>query len=309
MIMSDKSFQLLGSKLRKNPAAILFVSLLLLACGGLNPHKKTATKLTVTELKNAAYQSQYTTDSKAKLTDGEYRERVVEGSAAEVVVTLTDTIAFGRLSDCREAAAVIMKSETGGSGTFTDLAVVVNDNGRPQNIATKLLGDRVKVKNISLKAGTITVDLITHGPDDPMCCPTLEVSQMYELQGNTLIQLPGVESFRPVAYGGFNQRVAEASAKGESWVHDPVRIGLEFLGSRGSPRVDIKRQDQDGEAARLTTVIIVEDGYLDDSVRGTWTRFKMTRLDDNTWRLAEVQRAFRCWRGHHQDSYSAQLCP
>ena len=295
--------------MRKNTAAILFVSLLLLACSGLSPQKKTATGLTVAELKNAEYLSQYTTDSKAKLTDGEYRQRVVEGSAAEVVVTLTDSIAFGKLSDCREAAAVILKSETGGSGTFTDLAVVVNDNGRLQNIATKFLGDRVKVKTISFKAGTITVDLITHGPNDPMCCPTLQVTRKYELQGNTLIRLPGVESFRPVVYGGFNQRVAEAAAKGESWVHDPVLIGLEFMGSRGSPRVDIKRQDQDGEAARSTTVTIVEDGYLDDSVRGTWTRFKMTRLDDNTWRLVDVKRAFRCWRGHHQDSYSARLCP
>ena len=307
--MIDKSFQLLGSRWRINPTAILLVYLLLIACSGLSPQKTPANDLTVSALKNAEYQSQYIASGKVKLTNGEYRQRVVEGFAAEVVVTLTDATAIGKLKDCRKAAAVILKTQTGGSGTFTELAVVVNDNGTPQNLATKFLGDRVKVKNISFEAGTITVDLITHGPSDPMCCPTLDVTQKYELQDNALIQVAGVESFRAVAYGAFNQRLSEAAAKGESWVHDPVRIGLEFLGSRGSPRVDIRRQDQNGEAARLTTVTIVEDGYLDDSVRGTWTWFKMTRLDDNTWRLVDVRRAFRCWRGHHQDSYSAQLCP
>ena len=30
---------------------------------------------------------------------------------------------------------------------------------------------------------------------------------------------------------------------------------------------------------------------------------------DGTWRVAEARRATRCWRGHHLESYSAQLCP
>ena len=117
-----------------------------------------------------------------------------------------------------------------------------------------------------------------------------------------------VESSRPLSFAAFNKSLGDAAGKGKSWVHDPIRVVLEYMDSRGSRLVNIQREDESGEAADSTTVTIVEDGYLDDSVRGTWTRFKMVRVDDHTWRITDIQRAYRCWRGHHKDSYSAQPC-
>jgi heat shock protein HslJ len=117
-----------------------------------------------------------------------------------------------------------------------------------------------------------------------------------------------VESSSPIAFAEFNQRLSQEASEGKVWVQDPIRIALEFMGSRHEPRVNIQREDQGGEVAHSTTVTVVEDGYLDDSVRGTWTRFKMKRNDNRTWRIVDVQRAYRCWRGHHEDSYSAQPC-
>jgi len=118
-----------------------------------------------------------------------------------------------------------------------------------------------------------------------------------------------VESSSPIAFAEFNQRLSQEASEGKSWVQDPIRVALEFMGSRHSRRVNIQREDQGGEVAHSTTVIVVEDGYLDDSVRGTWTRFKMKRTDSRAWRVVDIQRAQRCWRGHHKDSYSAQPCP
>lgn len=54
---------------------------------------------------------------------------------------------------------------------------------------------------------------------------------------------------------------------------------------------------------------ITSDGYLDDSVRGSWQRLTFRRLEDRTWRLASHEIAYRCWRGHHLESYSAEWCP
>ncbi len=34
----------------------------------------------------------------------------------------------------------------------------------------------------------MVVDLVTHGPDDPMCCPTQKVIQRYALDGGRLKQ-------------------------------------------------------------------------------------------------------------------------
>jgi len=118
-----------------------------------------------------------------------------------------------------------------------------------------------------------------------------------------------VESHSSLSSASFNKRLSNAAEEGEPWARDPIRIALEFMNSQGARSVKIDREDQGGEAHASTRVTVVEDGYLDDSVRGSWTRFTMKRLDDGPWRIANIQKAYRCWRGHHQESYSARLCP
>jgi heat shock protein HslJ len=139
-------------------------------------------------LANTEYQSEWTESGTAPLVDGEYREQAAPGSASEIVVRLTEHVAYGQLSDGREAAAVILVTETGGSGTFYDLAVVVEEDGQPVNVATTFLGDRVKIENLVFIGGEILVEMVNQGPEDPMCCPTQRVVQTYELQGEELVQ-------------------------------------------------------------------------------------------------------------------------
>jgi hypothetical protein len=49
----------------------------------------------------------------------------------------------------------------------------------------------VQVQSLTIADGQISVTMLTHGPDDPMCCPTQEVQQTYELQENKLVQTAG----------------------------------------------------------------------------------------------------------------------
>ena len=144
--------------------------------------------LTEDTLKNAAYRGIY--EETVQLTDGRYEgEPFVEGGASRPTVTFIDHYAFGDLdSDGVEDAAALLAENSGGSGTFIYLAAVLNRNGNPQNRATTLLGDRVQVNFLSIEEGEIVVDMITHGPDDPMCCPTQQVVQTYELRDGELVQ-------------------------------------------------------------------------------------------------------------------------
>jgi len=143
--------------------------------------------LTLEALKNAEYQSEFPASRKARLTNGAYREKIVPGSATELVIILSDKFALGDLNgDGVEDAAVVLVSNPGGSGTFYDLAAVINQNGTPKHVASLLLGDRVKVKSLSIRSGEVAVEMTKHGPKDPMCCPTLEVTQKYKLQGDKL---------------------------------------------------------------------------------------------------------------------------
>jgi hypothetical protein len=98
-------------------------------------------------------------------------------------------IALGPLSNHRtKDAAVIYDYNTGGSGFFMMLCAVINDQGKPKQIATTDLGDRVKINSLSIQAGKIVIDMVVHGPKDPACCPTVKKIATYRLVGNKLVE-------------------------------------------------------------------------------------------------------------------------
>jgi heat shock protein HslJ len=138
-------------------------------------------------LANMEYKSEWTQSGTAPLVDGEYRESAAPGSATETIVQLTDHVAYGDLNG-RDAAAVVLVTDPGGSGTFYDLAVVMEEDGQPVNVATTSLGDRVEIQALSIVGNEIIVEMVNQGPDDPMCCPTQQVVQTYALEGDQLVQ-------------------------------------------------------------------------------------------------------------------------
>ena len=135
-------------------------------------------------LGNIAYQVQLVDGGVVTLTNGTY-----EDSANQIVVTLApQPIAYGRLDE-QDAAAVLLAENGGGSGVFVDLEAVVDQDGAPVNVAMAPLGDRVQVNSLTIADNQITVGMVTQGPNDPMCCPTQVVTQVYELQGDQLVKI------------------------------------------------------------------------------------------------------------------------
>lgn len=137
------------------------------------------------EQANMAYSSEFTGSGSATLVDGEYRAPAGPGSATEIVVRLTDDVAYGDLNG-QPSAAVVLVSSGGGSGSFYTLHAVQTVDGEPTDIASTLLGDRIQVGKLAIEDNLIVVDMITQGPDDPMCCPTQTVVQAYALVGSQL---------------------------------------------------------------------------------------------------------------------------
>jgi heat shock protein HslJ len=166
--------------------ALLLISTSLAGCAQGTP--ESGASLTAEALGNTVYQSEWPEDGVAQLTDGEYRKPIVEGSATELIIQLAE-MAFGDLDgDGVEDAAVILVTDPGGSGTFYDLAAVLNRNGEPEHVATASLGDRAKIRAFSTEAGQVIIEMVTHGPDDPMCCPTQIVRNTYTLEGDALVE-------------------------------------------------------------------------------------------------------------------------
>lgn len=168
---------------------VLLVIIALLVAGCASGSKEGAeSNITLEQLTNMEYQSEFTKSGTAPLENGEYSEQAAPGSATQTSVTLTDHVAFGELNG-EPAAAVVLVTDPGGSGTFYSLHVVVNQDGELVDIANTDLGDRVQINSLVIEEGEIVVDMVTQGPDDPMCCPTQEVVKRYELQ-DELVEVP-----------------------------------------------------------------------------------------------------------------------
>jgi hypothetical protein len=150
----------------------------------------TGDRLTLESVRNAEYRSKYYEDGPVRLNNGRHETKIDPDSDMKAFIELTDKIAFGDLNgDGNPDAAVILLSSGGGSGGFFELAAMINQNGKPQQAAMQYLGDRVDIKSIAIKSGIIVVDMLTHGPNDPQCCPTVRKTQRYRLDGGRLVRV------------------------------------------------------------------------------------------------------------------------
>jgi hypothetical protein len=150
--------------------------------------------LTLDQLKNFAYVLEQAPGGKATLVNGKFEAATGAGATQKVTAVLAEPIVAGDLNgDGAADAAVILTASTGGSGAFVNLHAVLNEGGKPVDTALALLGDRVQVKSLAIQGGALVVDLMTHGPKDPLCCPTMQVVQTYKLQGDMLILLSVVQ--------------------------------------------------------------------------------------------------------------------
>jgi hypothetical protein len=142
-------------------------------------------KLTLDILKNAEYSSQDTGTS-IKLVNGTYPLKPLAGeSQADYFVKLdTDNVVFGDLNnDGQEDAVVILISRSGGTGTFRQLAVMLNSNGNPSNVANQYLGDGTAINALTVSSGVISVDM-TSWDGGTGTRKTVN----YKLSGNKLVE-------------------------------------------------------------------------------------------------------------------------
>lgn len=113
-----------------------------------------------------------------QLSNGSYR---VESGAEVLSVRMIEPKALGDLNgDQKDDAAVVLAENTGGSGNFESLVVIL-DQGGPVQAASVQLGDRQLVNSIVIRAMHIVLDMVVHAPNDPLCCPSLPEQQTYAL--------------------------------------------------------------------------------------------------------------------------------
>lgn len=120
------------------------------------------------------------------LDAGTFTEIIVPDGASNTTWLLGEST-FGDLDgDEIEDAAAILIQNTGGSGTFHYLYAIRNNEGEPEYMADLFLGDRIQLNSIQVIDNAIVVDYVKVGPNDSLCCPTLQVLETYQVLNNEL---------------------------------------------------------------------------------------------------------------------------
>ncbi len=177
-------------------------------------------------------------DEPITLSDGQFvSEAYVDGAASRAgVVLIEDSVAYGDLDgQPGEEAVAQLVLNTGGSGAYTYLTVLGDGEDGMRSIATVRLGDRIDIRSLYVIDGRLLVETTEHGPDDAMCCPSVERRREYTLGDGGLdlaanapaAEAPGPQRFRGhVAIGHERREFTECGTERQGWLFDLTKGDL-----------------------------------------------------------------------------------
>ena len=119
-----------------------------------------------------------------------------------------------------------------------------------------------------------------------------------------------VVSYNNLDVSNFNLKISAAMNKGERWVYHPLLVIQEYRKIADAGFVSILLSNDSVENSLNSTITVVEEGYLDDSVRGQWLQFHLGRENsESSWNIKEIRQANLCGRMNLPNEFSKELCP
>ena len=202
----------------------VLLSLGLTACAGIAGNSK----IDLATLGNLSYRGIY--DEPITLQQGRYEGKpFVPQAAARPRVQLVEQlyIIADLDNDGMQEAAVFLTESSGGSGSYTYLAIVDNVERKLQNVATQKLGDRIQVRNLQFEQGMLTLDMITAGPKEAACCATLKLHNTYHYHQGKL-ELAASEERGHVSLADLQGRWTLARLDRNEPLPAGVEVNIEF---------------------------------------------------------------------------------
>jgi Immunoglobulin-like domain of bacterial spore germination len=139
--------------------------------------------LTLEQVKNAEYTLEFGENILSfTLVNGSYQSGTDTSAPGYFQATMSDKVAFGDLNgDGVGDAAVSIGLSIGGTGVFEYVVALVNQDGQPVQGGYYYVDDRARIDALTIADLRIVADAMVHGPNDPMCCPTLAVQASLQL--------------------------------------------------------------------------------------------------------------------------------
>lgn len=167
------------------------LTICLAACSG-QPVDSTATAPpSLDDVRNATVAGLF--DDPVTLRDGRWEGQpyVAGGASRPTAGVIGDYALTGDLDGDGIAETIgFLWGATGGGGTRNYIAVFTRGATGLVNGSAVLIGDRVKLGEARVENGRIEVDVVQHGPDDAMCCPSVEATRVWLYDGQQLREVP-----------------------------------------------------------------------------------------------------------------------
>jgi len=131
---------------------------------------------------NATFSGIY--DQPLTLTNGRWEgEPFVPGGASRPTAGLvSDFYLSGDVDgDGRTETVVILWENSGGTGSYSYVAVVGWRDGKVENIGTARIGDRVQFRDARLDGQHIVLMVVQQGPGDAACCPSQKATRTWTM--------------------------------------------------------------------------------------------------------------------------------
>jgi hypothetical protein len=120
-----------------------------------------------------------------------------------------------------------------------------------------------------------------------------------------------VETARPpMPRSAADQQAFNDWAKKSPWAGKLPELVAQAFADTEVQKLTLSIQYEGGEganAAQGATVIVVVDGYLDDSVRGAEHTLKF-KSEKGTWKLTSAEQKLRCWPGRGHENFATEAC-
>ena len=140
-----------------------------------------------------------------------------------------------------------------------------------------------------------------------LTCMTISLAWMAPAVGASelasLMDLP-VAGRVVVPAAQFRDAAARAACKGS-----PVGIALAVTGSFEGKQQLIVQVNEGAESPSASRVTVIRDGLLDDALRSERWDIDLACTGAGRWKIGQVTKSWRCWRGAAAAEFAAQPCP
>ena len=107
---------------------------------------------------------------------------VAEGASRPTAGLANNFYLSGDLdNDGQSEAVVILWEHSGGTGSYSYVAVVGRRDGQLKNIGTARIGDRVQIRDARIDGLAITLMVVQQGPGDAACCPSQKAIRTWSM--------------------------------------------------------------------------------------------------------------------------------